>query len=471
MGGNDRRRNVRCKLLVIGIFIAISSFTLFAQTSGTIQGAGSGFIVDPEGYILTNYHVIEGAETITVYVDGQAYQPTVVAIAEASDLALLKIPASGLTPVALGNSLLVQLLDPVVAMGYPLPQYGRDLSVSEGKITAIRTNVEGREGRDTLQHDAVITHGSSGGPLFNMKGEVIGVNFGGVEGSGLQFAIPVNEAVPLLRNIPNFNPANMGTATQTLTPQEILSRYRPSVVYIETAAHFSWFELLPDPQSIFGFTQWWPNKTFTFPDPSGAVISELEGSGFHIIGNAGFGGSMEVSAGHCEANVYLLVLESSEQAQRAVSVLLQQRPVPPWLHTYPSDYTWRITLGEGPLTLGGIRGNYTLIAFSVENCRIMRDSGLVVNCVRIDAYMVFRLGSVLLYIMEAWEGIPGPGELLVDWKYQNGYIVKIIELATSASISPHTEERVISIDEVAAKFQEFAQLIVVTVRNKLGEWS
>lgn len=450
---NSKMNGVICKLLVIGIFIAISSFTLFAQTSGTIKGAGSGFIVDPEGYILTNYHVIEGAETITVYMDGRAYQPTVVATAEASDLALLKIPASGLTPVVLGNSLLVQLLDPVVAMGYPLPQYGRDLSVSEGKITAIRTNVEGREGRDTLQHDAVITHGSSGGPLFNMKGEVIGVNFGGVEGSGLQFAIPVNEAVPLLRNIPNFNPANMGTATQTLTPQEILSRYRPSVVYIETVTHFSWFELLPDPQSIEGFTQMWPCDPFVYcPDPLGSLVSRLDGLGLRVVGDAGFGGTIEVSAGSSHAGIILLAFESREQAQRAVSVLLQQES---------SEYKWKINLGEGPLTMEGLLGEFRLIAFS--------ESDNLSCSVNLDGRIALKLSNILLYITMFWQDVPGPGEpcSLVSWRYQDGYIVKITE--TLAFPNPTiTEERVISVEEVAGKLQYLARLVATTVRNKLG---
>lgn len=443
-------QSILCKLFAVGLFTAFFFSVLIAQTDGMIKGGGSGFIVDPEGYILTNYHVIEGAETITVYVDGHAYQPTVVAIAEASDLALLKIPASGLTSVALGNSLLVQLLDPVVAMGYPLPQYGRDLSVSEGKITAIRTNVEGREGKDTLQHDAVITHGSSGGPLFNMMGEVIGVNFGGVEGSGLQFAIPINEAVPLLRNIPGFNPATMGTATETLPPREIVARYRSPVVYIEISIRFSWYELLPDPESIPGF----PNEAIEIP--SGLVLDDvsdwtawLRGFGFHLTTSVGISGTN----GHWGNKIYLFVFENSQEASQAAAILVQNTPP-----TSPCQTEWELGLGARPITLAGLQGFYSLHSYSVF-CLPTRYAAM-------DGRIALYLGQLVFFVKLSWS-TDATTELGIDWEYRDGYLVEI----THSNLIGVGERirRLIKAEEVMQSLQELAALVALTARNKLGE--
>jgi serine protease Do len=197
--------------------------------------AGSGFIVTSAGHVLTNEHVIHGARNIQVLAGAETYTAAVVAADEGEDLALLKIPAAGLPQVPLADSTKVQLLQRVVAMGYPEPGFGRDLTVAEGQITSIRSNVPGREGKETFQTDAAIYHGSSGGPLFNLRGEVIGVNYAGIEGSEFYFAIPIRDALPLLERIPGFRPEEMGCQTEILTPGEIVSRYRAAVVYIEAA--------------------------------------------------------------------------------------------------------------------------------------------------------------------------------------------------------------------------------------------
>jgi S1-C subfamily serine protease len=195
--------------------------------------AGSGFIVSSTGCILTNEHVVHEARSIKVFIGERDYDAELVKADEANDLALLKIAAADLPQVFLGNSRQVQLLEHVVAMGYPEPGFGRDLTVSEGQITSIRTNVPGREGKETFQTDAAIYHGSSGGPLFNLKGEVSGVNYAGIEGSEFYFSIPINDAISLLQLVPGFRPEEMGSQTETLTPTEIVSRYRATVVYIE----------------------------------------------------------------------------------------------------------------------------------------------------------------------------------------------------------------------------------------------
>lgn len=204
-----------------------------ASGSGAVVTSGSGFVVHPDGYIVTNRHVINEAGVITVYIGNRSYEASVVTVSESTDLALLRIPVRDLKAAPLGNSLHLELLDTVVAMGYPVEGFGRDLTTSQGQLTAIRTNVPGRSGKETLQHDAVIYRGSSGGPLFNSRGEVIGVNFAMVVGSGLQFAIPINDAIPLLRRISGFNVREMGIAAAVIPAQEIVSRYRETVVYIE----------------------------------------------------------------------------------------------------------------------------------------------------------------------------------------------------------------------------------------------
>ncbi|MEM2002836.1 MAG: trypsin-like peptidase domain-containing protein [Candidatus Methanomethylicaceae archaeon] len=225
----------KVKRIIVGILTIASLVLTFTVATGsdlTIT-SGSGFVVSPDGYILTNYHVIQDAAVITVYLKETPYVGDVVAISEASDLALIRIPARNLKAAPLGNSMYLKILEPVVAMGFPLPGFGRELTASTGHLTSIRTDVPGRRGRDTLQHDAVIYRGSSGGPLFNSRGEVIGVNFAAIVGSGFQYAVPINEAIPLLRKIPGFDVSKMGIATEVISAPEIFSRYGETVVYIE----------------------------------------------------------------------------------------------------------------------------------------------------------------------------------------------------------------------------------------------
>lgn len=151
---------------------------------GTSQG--SGIIVSADGLIVTNYHVVDGASAIKVlYDDGTSYTGTVtVEDYDADlDLALLKINSSGLPAATLGDSDSLRLGEQIVAIGNP---YGLAGTVSDGIISSIREN--------ELQITAAISSGSSGGALFNMKGEVVGVTYAGIsEGENLGFAIPINK--------------------------------------------------------------------------------------------------------------------------------------------------------------------------------------------------------------------------------------------------------------------------------------
>jgi hypothetical protein len=159
---------------------------------------GTGFLVSPDGVIVTNYHVIKtGNVAVVKFPDGTALSVDgVLASDKVRDLAIIKIHGKTFRSLTLGNSDRVQIGEDVVAIGNPL---GLELTVSNGILSGVRT-VE-KEGGKFLQVTAPISHGSSGGPLFNMAGEVIGITAMYFEGGeNLNFAIPVNDAKLLLHN-------------------------------------------------------------------------------------------------------------------------------------------------------------------------------------------------------------------------------------------------------------------------------
>jgi len=182
--------------------ITQSSGGPFGQTQqGT--ATGSGFVVSSDGYIVTNDHVVAGASSVTAKVgDGKTLTAKVVGTDASTDLALLKVDASNLTPLALADSDQVQVGDPAYAIGNP---YGLDRTLTTGVISALQREISSPNGytiNDVLQTDAAINPGNSGGPLFNSAGQVIGVNSqietsgsssGGEGGNvGIGFAIPSN---------------------------------------------------------------------------------------------------------------------------------------------------------------------------------------------------------------------------------------------------------------------------------------
>lgn len=163
------------------------------------QAQGSGFVLDEQGDIVTNSHVVNGADTITVtFSDGKQEPGTLVGQDASSDLAVVKVdvPAGELTPLALGSSANVQVGDGVVAIGSP---FGYDETVTAGIVSALGRTVDAPNGypiTGAIQTDAAINHGNSGGPLLDQHGDVIGVNAqiasesGGNDGVG--FAIPID---------------------------------------------------------------------------------------------------------------------------------------------------------------------------------------------------------------------------------------------------------------------------------------
>ncbi len=168
------------------------------------QGVGTGIMVDRDGNILTNFHVIEGARSVTVdLLDGTQAPATVVGTDPGNDLAIVKatLPAAKIVPATLGNSDGVRVGEPVFAIGNP---FGLAFTVTSGIISGRereRSAVDGRPIRNVLQTDAAVNPGNSGGPLFNARGEVVGINTS-IENPtgqrvfvGIGFAVPSNTAI------------------------------------------------------------------------------------------------------------------------------------------------------------------------------------------------------------------------------------------------------------------------------------
>jgi len=167
------------------------------------RGIGSGFIIDPDGYIVTNHHVVEGSKTIEVQLsDGRTFQPKVIGSDPETDVALLKIDATGLPSIPLGSSSELKVAEPVMAIGNP---YGFDHTVTVGIVSGTGRFIGQGRFDDFIQTDAAINPGNSGGPLINTKGQAVGINSairsnsGGFQGIG--FAIPVDLAKPILSQL------------------------------------------------------------------------------------------------------------------------------------------------------------------------------------------------------------------------------------------------------------------------------
>ncbi len=175
------------------------------------QGSGSGFVVSSDGFILTNNHVVEGAEQVTVrLLDRREFRAKVIGTDPNTDVAVLKIDAKGLPPVALGNSEDARVGEWVLAIGNPLGE-GLTFTVTSGIVSAKGRALQGLPGRgqgsiqDFIQTDAAINPGNSGGPLVSVRGEVIGINsaIASETGfySGYGFAIPINLARTVMNQL------------------------------------------------------------------------------------------------------------------------------------------------------------------------------------------------------------------------------------------------------------------------------
>ncbi len=209
---------------------AASPFDPFGGSGGGVA-TGSGFLIDTDGHVLTNNHVVSDAKKIQVKLGDSetTYDASVVGTDPATDLALLKVdaPAEDLHPLALGDSSTIQVGDPVVAIGNP---FGLDRTVTSGIVSALQRQIQAPNGfaiSNVIQTDAAINPGNSGGPLIDAAGQVIGINSqietagSGSGNVGIGFAIPINTArdvVTQLQTSGEVKHAFLGITGATIDP-------------------------------------------------------------------------------------------------------------------------------------------------------------------------------------------------------------------------------------------------------------
>ena len=208
------------------VAINVSAVTSMFGYDAVTDGSGSGFIITDDGYILTNFHVVDGAEKIEVEMyDGDKYKAELIGYDDSNDIAVLKIDATGLNPVTFADSDSIAVGDTVYAVGNPLGEL--DFTMTTGMVSALDRTITTEENYvpiNMFQIDAAVNPGNSGGPVYNAAGQVIGVvtaktSATGVEGLG--FAVPANDAVnianELMENGFVVSRVQLGITTRTLS--------------------------------------------------------------------------------------------------------------------------------------------------------------------------------------------------------------------------------------------------------------
>ncbi len=225
------------------------------MSNGMIQqeftGSGSGFILTEDGYVLTNYHVVEGAQALTVTTyDDTSYNATLVGYDSFNDVALLKIDAKDLPAVVIGDSSALNVGDQVAAIGNPLGELASTqtvgyVSAKDRSVTTEGTTIH------MIQTDAAINSGNSGGPLFNMYGQVIGITTAKYSGSsnsgasieGIGFAIPINDVMALVDDLMEYgyitNQAYLGITVQKMNAEVAKTYGLPAGPRVETVTEGS----------------------------------------------------------------------------------------------------------------------------------------------------------------------------------------------------------------------------------------
>ena len=191
---------------VVGIQSDITATNIFGMTASA-SVSGSGFVISEDGYILTNYPVIEGARTVkvTAYA-GTPYAAAVIGGDEDYDIAVIKVEGTNFQPVVIGKSGSVQIGETVAAVGNPLGEL--TFSMSQGIVSCVNRaiNVDGKP-FNMIQVDCSINPGNSGGPLFNSYGEVIGIvsakysSYSNTTVEGIGFAIPIDDVLAMVKDI------------------------------------------------------------------------------------------------------------------------------------------------------------------------------------------------------------------------------------------------------------------------------
>lgn len=229
MSARDIYYDLACKQ-VVGIQTDITTTNIFGMTvSGSVSG--SGFVISEDGYILTNYHVVEdaytgGYEVKVMFYDGSTYTAEIKGFDRNNDIAVLKIDATGLDAAELGSSDSLYVGDTVYAVGNPLGELS--YSMTSGMVSATDRLITTEEGTMTMfQIDAAVNEGNSGGPVYNTSGQVVGVvtaksNEDGTEGLG--FAIPIDDAVRIANSVISGErslDAETGDAYLGITPADV----------------------------------------------------------------------------------------------------------------------------------------------------------------------------------------------------------------------------------------------------------
>jgi hypothetical protein len=387
---------------------------LFAITQ---EGAGSGFIITDDGYILTNYHVVEDAADITVYLsDGRTFEAAVVdyspTIADGGyDAALLKIAATDLPTLPLGDSDAVELFEEVIAIGYPLTfQLGVQLNASGGNVTSFRQDLF-PDGPHVFQIDAAINPGNSGGPLLNMNGMVVGIPTLGISDyQGVNFAVPINHAWELVRrNLPRVTPGE--TASRSLTGQELVRTAMPAVVYIRVERQMDLGPLLPEELPRYEISALVP-----------ARWEDLESHGFLVndaVAILGTHGEYTVRA----AAIEFATEEDATRACRANNVIISESCTGPFLGfrmmlpagkciENPDDFQLSVEIRLGATvsqhriartwTLASGRAVPYSYCYTLTDCAHSSISGISYASAAVDARSAAQFGKVLVVVNLHW---------------------------------------------------------------------
>lgn len=228
---------------IVGIGVEGTAVDWYGRNRIT-SGSGSGVIVSSDGYIITNDHVVDGAELIKVYLDNNTeYDAELVGTDSKTDLAVIKIEATGLTPVVMGNSDALMVGEDVIAIGNPLGELRG--TATSGMVSALsRTITIGNREMTLLQTDAAINPGNSGGGLFNAKAELIGIinaKIASVATEGLGFAIPVNSARRTIEDLIDLG---------YVSGRAYLGVYTRNVALSQDGGRSGFFDFYGEPENI-----------------------------------------------------------------------------------------------------------------------------------------------------------------------------------------------------------------------------